>query len=180
VREEKRLLWGLKHGDKDALRQIYMKYKDKLLTIAVYLLNDTCAAEDILHDVFVSVAQNAGSIQLRGSLQNYLIACVLNGVRDKFRKDKHHKAGLEAADRIESDSDDPQQSAIFSEESRLLADAMVRLPLEQRETVILHLNGGFKFKEIAQMQNLPISTVQARYKYGLDKLRALLDGELGR
>jgi RNA polymerase sigma-70 factor (ECF subfamily) len=180
VREDKRLLWGLKRGDEDALRQIYMKYKDKLLTVAVYLLNDICAAEDVLHDVFVSVAKNAGDIQLRGSLQNYLIACILNGVRDQFRKDKHRKKGLEATAGVGSESDNPQQSAIFSEESRLLADALILLPLEQRETVLLHLAGGFKFKEIAQMQDLPISTVQARYKYGLDKLRALLYGELGR
>jgi RNA polymerase sigma factor (sigma-70 family) len=180
VREDKCLLWGVKHGDKDALRQIYVKYKDKLLTIAVYLLNDSCAAEDVLHDVFVSFAQNAADLQLRSSLKSYLITCVLNNVRDRFRKAKHCTVGLKEPIPISSDSYNPQQAAMFSEESQLLANALIKLPLEQRETLLLHLSGGFKFKEIARMQELPISTVQARYKYGLDKLRVLLNGELGR
>jgi len=49
--------------------------------------------------------------------------------------------------------------------------------LEQRETIIMHLNGGMKFKEIAGMQHIPISTVQGRYRYGLDKLRTILSGD---
>lgn len=180
MREDKCLLWGVKHGDKDALRQIYIKYKDKLLTIAIYLLNDSCVAEDVLHDVFVSFAQNAADLQLRDSLKRYLIACVLNNVRDRFRKNKHCTFGIKADVPIDSDLHDPQQAAISGEESQLLADALIKLPLEQREAVLLHLSGGFKFKEIARMQDLPISTVQARYKYGLDKLRVLLNGELER
>jgi len=46
--------------------------------------------------------------------------------------------------------------------------------MEQRETVVLHLNGGMKFKEIARMQKIPLSTVQGRYRYGLEKLRSIL------
>jgi DNA-directed RNA polymerase specialized sigma24 family protein len=49
--------------------------------------------------------------------------------------------------------------------------------LEQRETIILHLNGGMKFKEIAEVQHIPMNTVQGRYRYGLDKLRTILRGE---
>ena len=54
--EDKRLIWELKRGDREALRQIYMEYKDSLLTIAASLLHDSCAAEDVLHDVLVSFA----------------------------------------------------------------------------------------------------------------------------
>ncbi len=172
--EDKRLIWELKRGDREALRQIYMEYKDSLLTIAASLLHDTCAAEDVLHDVFVSFAGGIGALQLRGSLRNYLIASVVNRVRDKYRKRKRHRVGLDEAGQITSDSDDPERSATFSEESGLLTDALGRLPLEQRETIILHLKGGMKFKEIARMQCIPISTVQGRYRYGLGKLRTIL------
>ena len=95
-------------------------------------------------------------------------------MRDKYRKRKHHLVGLDEAGRITSDSDDPERSATFSEESGLLTDALARLPLEQREAIILHLKGGMKFKEIARMQPIPISTVQGRYRYGLGKLRTIL------
>ena len=175
--EDKRLIWELKQGDKEALRQIYMKYKDNMLTIATSLLNDTCAAEDVLHDVFISFAVSVGRLELRVSLRSYLMASVVNRVRDRYRKKKHHVVELDKAGQIGSDSYNPVQSAIFTEELQLLADALFQLPLEQRETIILHLNGGMKFKEIAEVQRIKLSTVQGRYRYGLDKLRTILRGE---
>ena len=175
--EDERLIWELKHGDKEALRQIYMKYKDNLLTIATSLLHDSFAAEDVLHDVFVSFAAGVGRLELRVSLRNYLISSVVNRVRDRFRKKKHHVVELDKAGQIGSDSYNPVQSTIFAEELQLLADALFQLPLEQRETIILHLNGGMKFKEIAEVQRIGLSTVQGRYRYGLEKLRTILRGE---
>ncbi len=175
--EDKRLIWELKQGNKDALRQIYMEYKDTLLTIAASLLHDTYAAEDVLHDVFVSFASMVGGLELRVSLRSYLISSVVNRVRDRFRKKKHHMVELDKAGQISSDLKNPEQSAVFSEQSQLLADALFQLPLEQRETIIMHLNGGMKFKEIADVQRIPINTVQGRYRYGLDKLRTILAGE---
>jgi len=85
--------------------------------------------------------------------------------------------GLDKIGEISSDSGGPVQSAIFDEQLQLLADALFKIPLEQRETIVLHLNGGMKFKEIAQMQHIPINTVQGRYRYGLNKLRTILSGE---
>ena len=175
--EDERLIWELKRGNKEALRQIYMKYKDNMLTIATSLLHDTCAAQDVLHDVFVSFAAGVGRLELRVSLRNYLMSSVVNRVRDRFRKKKHRMVELDKVGQIIADSDGPVQSAIFDEQLQLLADALFKLPLEQRETIVLHLNGGMKFKEIAQLQHIPINTVQGRYRYGLEKLRTILSGE---
>ena len=172
--DEKRLIWELKQGSKDALHRIYMEYKDNLLTIAVSMLHDAYAAEDVLHDVFVSFAGSIGNIQLRGSLKSYLTASVVNRVRDMYRKKKHHLVELEEAGQLATDSNGPVKMTEFGEETERLTGALAQLPLEQRETIVLHLNGGMKFKEIAKMQRIPLSTVQGRYRYGLDKLRTIL------
>jgi len=169
--DEKRLIRELKQGSKEALCRIYMEYKDNLLTIAASMLHDTYAAEDVLHDVFVSFAGSIGNIQLRGSLKSYLTASVVNRVRDMYRKKKHHLVELEQAGQLASDSNGPVGASEFSEDAERLTDALAQLPLEQRETIVLHLNGGMKFKEIAKMQRIPLSTVQGRYRYGLEKLR---------
>jgi RNA polymerase sigma factor (sigma-70 family) len=176
--DDRHLILELKRGDKEALRQIYMEYKDTLLTIANSLLHDACAAEDVLHDVFISFAATVGRLELRVSLRSYLISSIVNRVRDRFRKKRHHMVELDKAGQISSDSNSPEQSAAFAEHLQLLADALFQIPLEQRETIVMHLNGGMKFKEIADLQNIPISTVQGRYRYGLDKLRTILNGEL--
>ena len=174
--EDERLISELHRGNGQALRQIYIKYKDLLLTIAASLLHDAVAAEDVLHDVFVAFAGGAGKIKLKVNLRNYLVASVANRVRDIYRKKKHPTVGLEQAGQISSDSSNPVQTAIFGEQFRLLTDALFRLPFEQRETIILHLKGGMKFREIARMQGISTSTVQGRYRYGLEKLRKILNG----
>jgi DNA-directed RNA polymerase specialized sigma24 family protein len=56
--EDEVLKWKFKCGSRDALRRIYEKYQDYLLTLAIALSNDVGAAEDILHDVFVSFAES--------------------------------------------------------------------------------------------------------------------------
>lgn len=179
MREDRRLLWGLKRGDKECLRKIYLKYKNLLLTIAFSLVHDSNKAEDILHDVFVAFARAARNLELRGSLRNYLVTSVVNNVKDRYRRNKHYAVGIEKADPETSDNIDPQKLAILNEDMKFLAGALNQLPFEQRETVILHLKGGLKFREIARMYNLSMATVQARYRYGIDKLRVIFNGENG-
>jgi RNA polymerase sigma-70 factor (ECF subfamily) len=59
-----------------------------------------------------------------------------------------------------------------------IEQAMVQLPYEQREAIILHLQSGMRFRAIAAIQGVSINTIQSRYRYGLDKLRSLLNIEV--
>ena len=54
---------------------------------------------------------------------------------------------------------------------------MSALPKEQREAVVLHLQGEMTFREIARRDGLSVNTVQSRYRYGVAKLRQLLRAE---
>jgi RNA polymerase sigma factor (sigma-70 family) len=175
--EDERLISELTRGNRQGLRQIYLKYKDTLLTIAAFLLHDNHAAEDVLHDVFVSFAAGAGKIRLKENLRNYLVASIANRVRDIYRKKQHPTVGLDNAGQIRSNTGNPVHSAIFGEEFRRLTDALFELPFEQRETIVLHIKGGMKFRDIARMQGISTSTVQGRYRYGISKLRTVLNGE---
>ncbi len=58
-----------------------------------------------------------------------------------------------------------------------LAWALSQIPDEQREALLLHLYIGMRFKAIAKLKNESINTIQGRYRYGLDKLRSLLNSE---
>ena len=176
--EDELLKWRFKCGSREALSRIYEKYLNSLLTLAMALLNDTGAAEDVVHDVFVSFAKSAKDFKLHGSLKSYLGTCVINRARDLLRAKQRLSAGLDKIDSTNSDINRPIQSVIYSEESRRLNDAIAQLPAEQREVIILRLKGEMKFKEIARLQGVSISTIQGRYRYGLDTLRSILDGEV--
>jgi DNA-directed RNA polymerase specialized sigma24 family protein len=77
-----------------------------------------------------------------------------------------------------SNDKEPIQLVIQSEELRRLGFAMSRLPYEQREAVVLHLNGRMKFKTIAQLQDVSVKTAHNRYWRGLDGLKLILNGEI--
>ena len=174
--EDRILVWKFNHGSKDALRRIYEKYKNDLLGLAITLLRDKSVAEDIVHDVFVSFAQTTGIYHLSGTLKGYLSTCVANCARDRNRLKSGREAGPDAMEVVGSNSDGPMEHAIGSEESGRLKDLLDRLPYEQCEVIVLHLHYGMRFREIAKALGISINTVQSRYRYGLNKLRSILNG----
>ena len=176
--EDNMLLWKMKHGSSDALCRIYDKYKKDMLSLANALLHDLSGAEDVVHDVFVSFVQSVDNFRLTGSVKGYLLTCVANLSRDRLRARKRSHVGLNETDMAVPDFNEPSQALISAEQLHCLKNAIAKLPYEQKEVVILHLQAGRTFRQIAQLQQASISTVQSRYRYGLEKLRALLDSEV--
>jgi len=177
--EDKLLIWKFNRGNRDVLRSIYEKYKDDLVTLAAALLVDVSSAEDAVHDVFVSFIKSAEKFRLTGSLKGYLATCVANNARNTNKAGQRHGSiGLDEAAPIVSDSNRPEFSVIFGEELRQLSWALAQLPYQQREVLILHVYSGMKFKAIAGQQGVSINTAQGRYRYAVDKLRSLLNGEV--
>jgi RNA polymerase sigma-70 factor (ECF subfamily) len=166
-------------GDRAALRRIYEKYKDDLLRLAIALLNDVSLAEDVVNDSFVTFTRSIGELRLRGNLKSFLTTCIVNHARNVHRsRQRKSTVGLDQAGQVQSDSNGPEQSAILNEQYRKLGDAMTELPYEQREIVILHLQNDATFRQIARLQTISVNTVKSRYRYGMNKLRTLLNGEL--
>ncbi len=176
--EDKLLIWRFNRGDLEAVRRIYEKYKRDLLALAASLLMGKTAAEDVVHDVFVALLR-IDRFRLTGSLKGFLATCVANAARNAVRTNiRHRQNPLENVLPIESNAGRPENEAIFGEESRRLSRAISELPYEQREVVLLHIQGGLKFAEIAESQHVSINTVQGRYRYGLEKLRSLMNSEV--
>ena len=176
--EDELLKLRFKCGNRDSVRRIYEKYFNHLLTLAMALLNDVSMAEDVVHDVFVSFVKSAEEFKLRGNLKSYLVTCVMNRARDRIRSNRRRAVRLDNSDLISSEADGPEQTIICSEESRRLNDAIAELGHEQREVIVLRLKGEMKFREIARLQGVSVNTIQGRYRYGLNKLRSILNGEV--
>ena len=172
--EDQRLLSGLRAGDKDALRRIYEKYIDDLLRVAASLLSDIQSAEDCLHDVFVDFSGIHDGSMIHNNLKSYLVSCVANRARDLLRKRARLSQGQ--AERLCSArvSANPAKQLIDAEESIRVFEALAKLPYEQREVFVLHIQGQMRFREIAGLLGISINSVQSRYRYAIKKLRALL------
>ena len=177
--QDKRLIWRLQRGDAEALRLIYDKYKLDLLKLAILLTGNIHRSEDAVQDVFLKLAESFDRITDHGNLKNFLITCLMNRIRTLRRDSQRHQAApLDEAATRTARVNPPDQWAVANEQMQRISQAMAELPPEQREVVTLRFEAGMGFPQIAKIQNAPINTVQGRYRYGMEKLRALLDSEV--
>ena len=175
--EDGRILKQLQKGDKDALRLLYEKYADTLVSVALSLVSDIHTAEDCLHDAFVDFAATVPVLRIHGNLRSYLISCVANRARDLLRK-KARSANLNLEQlKPAANADEPDSTLITNEGARQVYDALGHLPYEQREVFALHVQADMTFHQIADLTGASINTVQSRYRYGMEKLRSLLNTE---
>jgi RNA polymerase sigma-70 factor (ECF subfamily) len=176
--KEKLLVMRCKRGNRDALQRIYEKYRDGLLVLAIALCRDVNTAEDVVHDTFVRFAERIGRFELTGSLKSYLSVCVVNRVRDMKRRPQRREVCLDGDCPIESQTDEPGCRIIFNEQLQQLAEALAQLSIEQREVIALRIYGQMRFGAIAKFLGISVNTVKGRYRYGIEKLRSVLDGEV--
>ena len=176
--EDELLKWKFKRGSREALSRIYEKYVNSLLSLAMGLLNDPHDAEDVVQDMFVSFAQSTGSFGLKGSLKAYLAKSVVNRARDRLRRGCSLHRRMSKYATVPPDASQADEPLVYSERCERLSHALAELPYEQREAVVLKVKQSMTLKEIAKLQGVSTSTVHGRYRYGLDKLRALLNSEI--
>lgn len=176
---DKVLLRKASKGCKDSLRRIYETHKDHLLTLAAGLAGNRTTAEDIVHDVFVAFARSVPTLRLSTSLKGYLSVSVCNRVRDLYRTEARHRRKKEdSLGRPVAEAATPDARVAQAELAGRLREALELVPLDQREVLLLRTQAGLSFKEIARHQGITANTARGRYRYGIDKLRSLLNSEL--
>ncbi len=177
---ERALLDKAARGCRDSLRRIYETHKDHLLTLARGLCGDRSMAEDIVHDVFVVFARGLPGLRVKTSLKGYLSVSVCNRVRDLARAEMRRRRDPGRVDPGPAEMAAPDAHAADAELTDRLRAALEHVPLDQREVLLLRAQAGLSFEEIARHQGISSNTARGRYRYGIDKLRLLLNSECER
>jgi RNA polymerase sigma-70 factor, ECF subfamily len=171
------LIIQCKRGNSRALGRIYRKYKRDCLLLAMALVNDEHAAEDIWHDVFVRFAQTIVDFRLKGQLKGYLMTCVANHTKN-YIKSQRRRLNPKPTQPADECSTEPSDGLILNEQTRLLSTALAQVPDKQREVILLHMHGKLTFSMIAQELGVSRNTAKSRYRYGLDKLQQIFGEEV--
>jgi RNA polymerase sigma-70 factor (ECF subfamily) len=135
------------------------------------------AAEDVVQDVFLSLLRLSGRLKFTG-------VSGPSGQRSQRRRTSSRPpaastGGLDEADPIPAADIRPDEAAL-AEQLDQLKWALGQIPYEQREVLVLRVYGQMPFKEIARQQGIPTNTALGRYRYAIDRLRSMLDGEVRR
>jgi RNA polymerase sigma-70 factor (ECF subfamily) len=175
VLDDRFLVRRFNAGDTQALRRIYEKHRADLFRVAGALLRDPAVVEDVVHDVFVAFASQAGHFELKGSLKGYLAICVANRARNVGRNDRRV-----CPERLRpvGPQPDPTEMAANSELHETVRAALADLDPAQQRAIVLHVIGLLRFAEIARQTGESVNTVKSRYRYGIRKLRHQLNGQV--
>lgn len=159
-------LEAVRGGDMTAFEEIYNELKTPVMTVAVRITGGRHAAEDVLQEVFVKLFQAPPDPRIKKP-RAYIFRMARNLAIDSIRGQQPLSL---------DDYEDTLQSNEADTAERLdIEAAMLSLPIEQRQVVSLHLNGGLKFREIAQIIETPLGTVLWRYQKAIKRLQDLLE-----
>lgn len=176
------LLARIAQGDQAALGELYDRFSRPLYGAALRILNDSREAEDILHDVFVSLWDKAADFESsRGTAFSWVVTLTRNRAIDRVRSRKRRAELLSQSapgdlgyNENHDTGSDSSDDLWLKEKAAAVREAVSALPKEQRSALELAFFGGLTQQEIAARLKEPLGTVKARIRRGLLKLRDAL------
>jgi RNA polymerase sigma-70 factor (ECF subfamily) len=157
------------------LQQLYDLFGDKLYHYLTIKLGSADDAEDVLQDIFCRLARYSVRLKFVHNLQAYMFRLTRNEA-NRFLKKK-----IRSRREWEKTASFPQVirnsfSNTDAQAAQLLSESLARLPESQREIIVLKMFEELTFKEIASVCGLSMNTAASRYRYGMEKLRSMLEG----
>ncbi len=173
MEEASRLMERVRARDADAFEVLYDEYHRLVYGLAVRVVADPSAAEDVAQSVFLKVWDSPALFR-GGNFGAWLARVTRNRALDALRARSVRAEGdLPASLPLDEPLED---TAIAHLDGERVRDALRHLPPEQREPIELGFFGGITHQEIARRIGLPLGTVKTRIRTGLRRLRNVLEG----
>jgi RNA polymerase sigma-70 factor (ECF subfamily) len=182
--DDGQLLSSIAGSKREALEALYNRYSGPVYSLAMYLLRDPGAAQEVTQDTFFNVWRRGGSYKSdRGSVTAWLFSIAHHRTIDELRKRRREQGrvqhGVDLTNRpSESRAGDPAEYTKAQYEGSQLKSALTTLRPEQREVVILAYFGGFTHTEIAKHLKQPLGTVKTRMRLAMKRLREVLGPQI--
>ncbi len=168
------LLQAITAGQSAALAALYDRYGRLVYSLAMNVLSEPAAAEEVTQDVFVQVWDKASRYDGQlGKVSSWLIGIARNRSIDGLRRRNARPEGHQMLweDGLSTD-DPPVESQVETAERKgRIRQAMARLPQEQRDALALAFFYGYTHQEIAAARGEPLGTVKTRIRLAMQKLR---------
>jgi RNA polymerase sigma-70 factor, ECF subfamily len=165
-------------GDERALAALYDRTSPWVYGLALRILKDPAAAEEVVLDVYLQVWRRAGAFSReRGSPASWLLTIARTRAIDRLRAGtarREREARFEPAFDAPGDAVDPASEAAEGERRSIVHRALRSLPAEQKRAIELAYFGGLTHVEIAERLGEPLGTVKTRIRLGISKLRESL------
>jgi len=159
-------------GDKSAFQILVKRHKEKVRNIIYITMNNSALVDDVAQDVFITVYRNLKHFRYESQFTTWLYRITVNRCKDYLRKMNVRKIFFP----IEEGAEVSQYSSPVenNDVSRIVMDAISKLPVKLRMPLILKDIEGFSYQEISETLKCEMGTVKSRIFRGREKLKAIL------
>jgi RNA polymerase sigma-70 factor (ECF subfamily) len=166
---EASLVWAIRSGDESAMAAVYDRYSSLVYAVALRVLGDTGAAEDVLQEVFMQLWRNPAAFDSsRGNLGAWLGVITRNRAIDGLRR---RRPETDIADVVVSVEPDMAGDAERARAMETVRGTLGGMPAPQRSALEMAYFEGLTHTEIATKTGEPLGTVKTRIRTGLQALR---------
>jgi len=165
-----RLIARIRAGDQGAMSELYDRYSSVVYGVALRVLQDAAAAEDILQDIFLQLWRRPDAFDgSRGSMVAWLAVIARHRAIDRLRKRRPETDIEEVVIAGTTDLRDEAERTLVIEKVR---SALGEMNEDQRKALEMAYFQGLTHSEIAEKTGEPLGTIKTRIRSGLQALRA--------
>ncbi len=166
-------------GERDALEELFRRYRSPAYRVAYRLLGHEADALDAVQEGFIKALTHLDGFQGRSTFKTWLLRVVGNAALDLGRqRGRRETISLDNAEAGDGEArllaHNPAAGLERADLRRFLEEALASLPEAQRRTFVLHADAGLSYREVADVLEISIGTVMSRLYYARQKMRAFL------
>ena len=159
----------------DAFTKLMEQHTERLIRVAYYYTKELQTAEDLVQDVFIKFYHKQSALNDVNDFSAYLTRMTINRCKDYLkswhvRKVQFQQKWVEQVQKEEFDR------FVQQDEEQIIGEAIMRLPLKHREALVYYYFEEMTIPSIAQLLQIPQSTVKTRLVRGRKLLKAELKG----
>jgi RNA polymerase sigma-70 factor (ECF subfamily) len=159
-------------GDKSAFQVLVKRHKEKVRNIIYITMNNSALVDDIAQEVFITVYRNLKNFRFESQFTTWLYRVTVNRCKDYLRRINVRKIFSPIEDGYDvSEYSTPAEN---NDISKIVTDAISKLPVKLRMPLILKDIEGFSYQEISETLKCEMGTVKSRIFRGREKLKEIL------
>ena len=176
--EERELIAGLRRKDMAALEQLYSRFGVVMATLARSMLRDAAEAQDVVEEALVRAHEAGPRFRGERGVRTWMLRITANLCRDQLRRRKFTAGSLDGPAPLDDPAlrFDPVEGWDDSIDQRAMAvrldQAIAKLPVDQREAVVLRHRLEMSYEDMCGALGVPLGTVKSRLARALVALRA--------
>jgi RNA polymerase sigma factor (sigma-70 family) len=169
------LMRAVRAGDCAQLGRLFERYHAPLFDFLYRTTGDRAAAEDLVQDVFVRILKYRHTYRDDSCFETWLYRIARNTRADYFRRRKASPGANQDADEPVASEPDPSQQLEQSSQAALLRRALMQLPDDKRELLVLARYRGMRYEQIGALLDIEVGAVKVRVHRAMKQLRELFD-----